>query len=131
MHTYDIDIVHCRVPANIDRLLAFLESIDSFFRIQPERKIRPNRSHLAGGGHLNLVTSYGPIDVLGTIGKNLDYDALLAHSRLLDIGDGLRVRVLDLETIIAIKEELGTEKDLAVLPVLRRALEESRKQGGN
>ena len=32
----------------------------------------------------------------------------------------------DLETLIAVKEELGNEKDLAALPVLRRTLEESR-----
>jgi hypothetical protein len=34
--------------------------------------------------------------------------------------------VLDLETLIAVKEEVGGEKDRAVLPVLRRTLEESR-----
>jgi predicted nucleotidyltransferase len=42
----------------------------------------------------------------------------------MDIGDGIRVRVLDLQTIIAIKEELATEKDLAALPLLRRTLRE-------
>ena len=35
----------------------------------------------------------------------------------MEIGGGIRVRVLDLETLIAIKEELGGEKDRAVLPV--------------
>jgi predicted nucleotidyltransferase len=45
----------------------------------------------------------------------------------MDIGDGIHVRVLDLETIIAIKEELGTEKDLAALPLLRRTLKEKRR----
>jgi hypothetical protein len=34
---------------------------------------------------------------------------------------------LDLETLIAIKEALGGEKDRAVLLVLRRTLEEKRK----
>ena len=41
---------------------------------------------------------------------------------------GIRVRVLNLETIVALKEELTGEKDRAVLPVLRRTLQE--KQGG-
>jgi hypothetical protein len=45
----------------------------------------------------------------------------------MDIGEGLRVRVLNLEKIIALKEELAGEKDLAVLPILRRTLEQ--KQG--
>lgn len=39
----------------------------------------------------------------------------------------LTAEALDLETLIAIKEEVGAEKDLAVLPLMRRALEESRK----
>jgi predicted nucleotidyltransferase len=47
----------------------------------------------------------------------------------MDIGEGIRIRVLDLETLIAIKEELGGEKDRAVLPTLRRTLEEKKKMG--
>jgi len=37
-------------------------------------------------------------------------------------------RVLDLETIIASKEASGGEKDLAVLPLLRRTLQELRRR---
>ncbi len=37
------------------------------------------------------------------------------------------VNVLDLETLIALKEELAGEKDLITLPVLRRTLEEMRR----
>jgi hypothetical protein len=43
----------------------------------------------------------------------------------------IRVPVLNLETQIAVKEEeIGQEKDLAALPLLRRALEESRRKQG-
>lgn len=125
--TFDIDVVHSRDPANIDRLRPVLEGLDAVFRIQPERRLKPNASHLASGGHLNLITRYGPLDILGTIGRDLSYGDLLPHSVELDIGDGLRVQVLDLETIIAIKEELDGEKDRAVLPILRRTLDEKRK----
>lgn len=68
--------------------------------------------------------------MLGTIGRNLGYEELLPHSAELDIGAGVRVRVLNLETLISIKEELGGDKDLAVLPVLRQALKEIRRQKG-
>jgi hypothetical protein len=34
----------------------------------------------------------------------------------------------DLETLIAVKEEVGGDKDLTMLPVLRRTLEESRRR---
>lgn len=127
VHTYDVDIVHSREPANIERLLKVLEQLDAIFRMQPERRLKPNASHLASTGHLNLMTRYGPLDVLGTIGKDLGFSELIPRSAELEVGPGLRIRVLDLETLIAIKEELNGEKDRAVLPILRRTLEEKRK----
>lgn len=128
VHTYDVDVVYCRQPENIRRLLDFLTDADAIFRTQPERKLRPDESHM-GRGHLNLLTRYGPLDLLGTIGNGLDYDALLPRSTPMSIGAGVSISVLNLEAIIAIKEQLGTEKDLAVLPTLRRTLKESRESG--
>jgi predicted nucleotidyltransferase len=46
------------------------------------------------------------------------------------IAEGIRIRVLHLEMQIAVKEEIGQEKDLAALPILRQALEESRRKRG-
>jgi hypothetical protein len=128
MGTFDVDVVHSRDAANVARLLPVLEALDAVFRMQPERRLKPNASHLASAGHLNLITRYGPLDLLGTIGRDLGYQDLAPHSVELDISEGLRIRVLDLETLIAIKEELGGEKDRAVLPILRRTLEEKRKR---
>ena len=48
----------------------------------------------------------------------------------MEIEPGVVVRVLDLETLIAVKEELGFPKDIAVLPVLRRALKEGSERQG-
>jgi hypothetical protein len=42
----------------------------------------------------------------------------------MEIGDGLKVRLLDLETLIQTKQETAGEKDLAVLATLRRVLKE-------
>jgi hypothetical protein len=128
VQSYDVDIVHSRDAANISRLLHQIESIDAIFRIQPDRRLRPGVSHLVGSGHLNLITRYGPLDVLGTIGRDLRYEDLLPHSTEMDIGEDIRIRVLNLEKLIAIKEELGGEKDRAQLPILRRTLEEKSKK---
>jgi predicted nucleotidyltransferase len=127
VNTFDVDVVHSRDEANIARLLAVLESLDAVYRIQPERRLRPTASHLASRGHQNLITRYGPLDLLGTIGRDLSYQELLPHSVEMDIGEGIRVRVLDLETLIAIKEELAGAKDVAVLPILRQTLAERRR----
>jgi predicted nucleotidyltransferase len=127
IYTLDIDVVHSRHAANIARLLPVLDALEAIFRIQPERRLKPNASHLASPGHLNLITRYGPLDLLGTIGRDLGYQDLVPHSIELGISEGLRIRVLDLETLIALKEELAGEKDRAMLPILRRTLEEKRK----
>ena len=128
IQTYDVDLVYSREPANIERLLNFLREIDAVFRIQPERHLRPTISHLAAGGHLNLLTSLGPLDLLGTIGEELSYSDLLPLSDEMAISEGIRVRVLNLESLISIKEQLGSEKDVAVLPILRQTLRESKKK---
>lgn len=128
IHTYDIDVVYSRKPENIARLLTVLESLDAVFRVQPERRLRPTASHLSASGHLNLLTRSGPLDLLATIGKNLGYDDLLSHSSEMEIGEKTRILVLDLETLIELKEELAGDKDVAVLPILRRTLKESRKE---
>lgn len=128
IHTYDVDVVFARNAANIGRLLAALESLDAIYRIQPERRLRPSASHLAWPGHQNLITRFGPLDLLGTIGGDLGYEELRPHFVEMEIGEGVRVQVLNFEKLIAIKEQLGGEKDRTVLPVLRRTLEEKRKR---
>ena len=130
VNTFDLDIVPARDEANVSRLLKVLDQVDAVYRMQPDRRLRPNASHLRSPGHHNLITSNGPLDILGTIGRGLAYGDLVPHSNEMEIGEGLRVRVLDLPTIIALKEELAGEKDMAVLPVLRRTLDEKRRTGG-
>ncbi len=96
VNTYDVDVVHSRGAENIERLLPVLQSLDAVFRIQPERRLKPTATHLSGKGHLNLSTRFGPLDLLGTIGDDLGYRELLVHSSEMDIGGGVRIRVLHL-----------------------------------
>jgi hypothetical protein len=126
--TFDVDLVHSRDPANTSRLLPRLTEMDAIFRIQPERQLRPELSHLAGPGPLNLITRYGPLDLLGTIGGGLGFEDLRPHSLEMKIAAETSVNVLDLATLIALKEELMGEKDRITLPVLRRTLEETRRK---
>lgn len=128
--TFDLDVVHSREPANLRRLLAALEELEARYRMPGRRRLRPAGSHLASAGHQLLMTRYGPLDLSGAIGAGRDYGALLPRTALLRIGPRLRVRLLDLEALIKIKEETGAAKDKAVLPLLRRTLEERRKRSG-
>ena len=127
VNTFDIDVVHSREESNVARIMQVLDAADAIFRIQPERKIRPTASHLSGPGHLNLITRWGPVDVMGSIGQGMGYADLLPNTIEMEIAAGVSARVLDLPTLIALKEALGGEKDRAVLPQLRRTLEEKQR----
>jgi len=126
--TLDLDVVYSTDEGNLRRLLVAIDDLEGYYRMQPERRLKPNLSHLAPGGHNLLSTRWGPLDLLGTVGNARSYQDLAPHATQIDVADGLVVRVLDLETQIATKEEAGREKDRAMLPILRRTLEESRRR---
>jgi hypothetical protein len=126
--TQDLDVVHSRSSDNISRLLSALDELDATYRMQPERKLRPKDSHLAGPGHQLLITKFGMLDVLGMIGDSRTWVDLQKHTQLMEIGPDASVHVLNLDTLIEIKERLGRPKDLAVLPILRDALEENGRK---
>jgi hypothetical protein len=65
------------------------------------RRLRPNTTQRSSPGHQLLMTRFGPVDLLGTIGKGRSCQDLLPHAAETELGKGLRVRVLDLETLIA------------------------------
>ena len=97
------------------------------YRTPGGRDKKPGPSHLASAGHQLLMTRFGPLDLLGIIGQDRDYGQLLHETVELEIGGGVTVRVLSLESLVKTKEETGQEKDKAALPVLRRVLEERAK----
>jgi predicted nucleotidyltransferase len=125
--TFDLDLVHSRAPDNIERLLSALQDLGAYYRGQGERRLKPDRTHLISSGHQLLMTSFGPLDLLGTIGAHRNYADLLEHTTEMQAG-GLRLHVLNLETLIAIKEEVGHDKDRAAIPILRRTLHEKEKK---
>ena len=125
--TVDLDVVHSTSSQNLARLLPALDELDAYYRLQPELRLRPSTSHLASPGHQLLMTRFGPLDVLGAIGKGRTYSDLLPHAVQMEVDENLRFFVLDLETQIEIKEKLGGAKDLSMLPLLRQTLEESRR----
>jgi predicted nucleotidyltransferase len=124
--TFDLDIVHSRAPENIQHLISALRRMDTCYRGRGEQRLVPDSHHLASTGHHLLMTTYGPLDVLGTIGSGHDYEGLFGHSEDI-IVDDLQLRLLDLENLIKIKEETARAKDQAVLSILRQTLKEKQK----
>jgi hypothetical protein len=104
--TQDLDIVPQQDEAGIARLLGVLRELDTRFR--PVR---------AGQGQLNLITKYGPLDILLRLHDARGYDELLAHSVEL-VDQELAIRVVDLDTLIEIKQATGRARDALVVPLL-------------
>lgn len=124
MSTFDVDIVHSRQPENVARLLSCLRGMDACYREQPQKRLQPTASDLQGSGHHLLMTRFGPLDILGVVTQGRRYEDLIGSSTELTLSSALHVRVLNLAMLIVLKEELARDKDLAVLSVLRRTLQE-------
>jgi hypothetical protein len=126
--TLDLDVVHARTPANLDRLVTALRALGAYYREQPQRRLQPDQSHLATAGHQLLITSFGPLDLLGTLSSGEGYEELLSQTLVVQAGERLAIRTLDLPSLIRTKEAAGRDKDKLALPVLRRTLEEKQRQ---
>jgi hypothetical protein len=124
--TFDLDIVHDRALPNVARLLSALTDLDARYRDLTGRDLRPEARGLEGEGHHLLLTRCGPLDVLGRIGNGRGYHDLIGDCVMRAIGD-VSICVLGLEALIRSKVEAGRDKDRAVLPILRRTLEEGGK----
>jgi hypothetical protein len=124
--TFDLDVLYAREPDNIARLLGALEELDAVFRTDP-RRLAPNESHLRSAGHKLLMTKLGVVDFLGALDER-PYEDVLQDTVTLEV-DGMAVRILSLEALIAVKEKAGRPKDQAALPLLRATLRRARGDG--
>jgi hypothetical protein len=126
--TLDVDVVHRREAGNVERLLAFLESVDARYRGRPAGQVlRPTSEALLGEGHQLLMTALGPLDLLGAIEGGLGYDELLPDTLPIDV-EGQRVRVVRLRKLADLKRNARSAKDRLVLSILEDTIR--RSSGG-
>ena len=117
--TFDVDVVHARNAANLDRLMAALAELEATYRTD-DRGLPPDRAALAGAGHSLLRTKLGVLDVLGAIEGGATFEALAPDSVEV-IVSAVTFRLVRLERLAALKR-LGTrDKDAITL----RAIEET------
>jgi predicted nucleotidyltransferase len=124
--TEDVDIVYLASEQNNISLAKALGELEAHYFDPAGRQIEPNASRLASMRMHLLNTNCGRVDVLRTVGKDLAYPDLIERSRELEIAE-LRVRVLDLETIIETKEHADRPKDRYQLLFLRQLLAEIQR----
>jgi hypothetical protein len=116
--TQDLDIVPRQTADDLARLLEVLGRLDARFRpVRPDRDLAPTADQLAGTGQLNLITKHGPLDVLLRLHDARGYDELVGVSTEI-VDDGIRLRVINLDTLIEIKRSTGRARDALVIPLL-------------
>jgi predicted nucleotidyltransferase len=124
--THDVDIVHARTPENLERLMAALARMSARYRGRAAgESLPPDRAALATTGRSLLMTDMGPLDCLGAIESGLEWNRLLPLSVEVDF-EGHRLRMLGLETLVALKRGSKEPKDRLVLPVLEETLRRTR-----
>lgn len=120
--TLDVDVVHRRDAENVQRLLGFLAAVDARYRGRAAGQVLvPAAEALLGDGHHLLVTSLGPLDVLGAIEGGRDYASLLPDSIAVKV-EGQTVRVVRLETLAQLKRGATSAKERLVLEILEETL---------
>ena len=110
--TRDVDVA-CRMePDNLLRLFEAFAELHPVHRMTPQRL--PFTREQAEKGDLKnlyLSTDWGQLDCLGEIKGVGDYSACLARSEPIDL-DGMVIRVLTLDALIAAKRAMGRPRDL-------------------
>lgn len=120
--TLDLDVVIRPTPEDRKGLLGALEELHARYLDPAGRHVVPDAGKLETLRIHRLVTDFGPLDILASIGNGLTYEDLTGETSPYELG-GMTVHVLNLATIIRSKEEANRDKDRAVLPILRRTLQ--------
>lgn len=120
--TQDLDVVCNPSAENNLRLLEALKEIRAYYWDPAGRHIEPNLRKVETFKMHLLVTDFGRLDILRSIGAGLTYRDLLSRSYEYDV-EGIRLRAIDLETLIETKEHANRPKDQYALPFLRQLLE--------
>jgi len=117
--TFDLDIVHSRSKDNLVRLANALSELGAHYREHLPKYLKPTIENLGSTGHHLLATKFGPLDVLGSIGLDDDYDVLESHIEMVHIKENIAVRILDLDTLIDVKEKTVRTRDKVMLEILK------------
>jgi hypothetical protein len=125
--TLDVDLVYDRSAANLERLAEILQSLKPSLRdAPPGLPFRSDVATLRNGLNFTLTTNLGDLDLFGEVVGGGNYNDLLPHS--VDVeAFGVRFKVVDLPTLIRIKEATGRAKDREAIAELRVLLEEQQK----
>jgi predicted nucleotidyltransferase len=126
--TKDVDVVPAPDPQNLARLARVLRALDAQIEGAEEFASEDlpdplDPEALALGGNWVLRTRLGRFDVMQWIGDDGLWE-MLSPAAIEDEIDGLPVKVVSFEDLVALKEKAGRPEDLTDLRRLRQARSE-------
>ena len=117
--TQDLDICCRFTPDNLRKIEAAVKDL------HPRHRLAANKIPLeltdelcARLNNLYLQTDFGTLDCVGDVAGIGDYDKCLQRSMVHEMSYG-QFRILDLDAIIAAKEAVARDKDMAAVKQLR------------
>ncbi len=117
--TFDLDIVFDATPENRARLLAALQELNARYKDPAGRHFVPDAEKLEKMRMHLLHTDLGSLDVLARTGAGHGYRDLLDGTIEHELS-GFKIRALNLEMVIATKEQANRPKDRIALMYLRQ-----------
>jgi hypothetical protein len=127
--TLDLDVCASLAEPNLSNILRALRGTNPRWRMNPKQPaLEDDPAKLLGFHHLYLQTDLGILDVLSEVTGVGDFETVRDHSIVLEIGE-LKLRVLDLDTLMEAKRAAGRRKDLDALPELELIRQKLRERG--
>lgn len=126
--TLDLDLVPDREADNLEKLARALRSLDARIRVADVADglafdcSAAFFRNLAIDAIVNLTTDAGDLDVAFRPAGTEGYSDLRRDSDLVEIADGVEIRVASLGDVIRSKAAADREKDRQALPRLRQLL---------
>jgi hypothetical protein len=124
--SFDVDIVYARNPENLARLAAALRELEATLRGTPaDVPFQLDAETLSKGANFTFATKHGSLDIL------TDPVGAPPYAQLRDAGqdlpiEGVLVRVVSLDHLIAMKEATGRTKDKLMATEYRALSDELR-----
>ncbi len=126
--TYDVDVAYAREKQNLERMAATLRELGATLRGAPaDLPFQLDAETLAHGLNFTVNTSLGPLDILGDPGGARSYDRLRAAAEMCRV-EGVEVKVISLDHLIAMKSAAGRAKDKLMVAEYVAIAEERRSR---
>ena len=110
--TSDVDLCYRRTPENLKRLAEALRELKPTLRGAPaDLPFRVDAQSLELGSNFTFSTRAGDLDLLGFVEPLGRFEELDRRAVIADLGS-MRVRIIDLDDLIRIKQHIGRTKDL-------------------